>query len=93
MNARTSTSRQWHGSSNGLTKATRHWDYRWYAANRDGLYVMGFTNEWECRRYCSYHEFYPMTKGDAEMSGRDPRYLENWTDDYPTDGVDGKIDI
>ena len=93
MNARRNTSRRSGGSSNGYTKASRNWDYKWYAATQGGLYVMGFTDEWECRRYCNVNEFYPMTKGDARMSGKSPQYLENWTDEYPTEGVDGKIDI
>ena len=76
-----------------MTRASRNWDFKWYAATQQGLYVMGFTNEWECRRYCNHNRLCPMTKGDVKMSGRDPRYLENWTDDYPTGPVDGKISI
>ena len=76
-----------------MIKAKRHWDYQWYAANDAGEYVMGFTDEFECRHYCNVNLLRPMTKGDARMSGRNPIYLENWTDDYPRNGVEGRIDI
>ena len=76
-----------------MTTATRHWDYKWYAADDSGKYVMGFTDEWECRHYCMVNELRPMTKGDAKMSRKDPRYLENWTDAYPEEGVEGRIEI
>lgn len=73
--------------------APRNWKYPFYAVTFDKMYVMGFTDRSECDSYALKHGFRTIAYKTALNSGKNPRFLDNWTDTYPEDGVEGEIDL
>lgn len=72
--------------------AERNWSYPWYAVTKGGMYVMGFTSQNECEQYCDANGFHMVSKNRTNLMHRKPKFADNWTDEFPKDGIDGELD-
>ena len=74
-------------------KAIRNWKWDWYAVHKhSGKYVLGFTNEAECREYCRKNGYSVRSFERTKKAKHKPEYIDSWTDDYSKDNVRGEIE-
>lgn len=63
------------------------WNFKWYAVDNKGFYVYGFDDKSECETYCNANGLKIISKNKTNLLKRKPKFLESWTDTYPTKGL------